>query len=211
MARLIRCATVASLDRNARAISRVDSPPTSRRVNATRDSVVSTGWQAVNISRSTSSSMWSTAASRSGISGSGASDGSSARSRAARRKWSIARRFDTAMSQAPGLSGTPRSGHCSRAATSASWARSSASPRSCVIRVSPATSRAASDRQTALTTSGAAATRPIPTGGWRQRKRQPPGCSSGPMIWRTSASPSQPGQNFSCTSMIFRDASTACW
>ena len=57
LARLIRCATVASLDRYARAISRVDSPPTSRSVSATRDSLVSTGWQDMNISRSTSSSM----------------------------------------------------------------------------------------------------------------------------------------------------------
>ena len=46
---------------------------------------------------------------------------------AARRSWSIARCFAVAMSQAPGLSGTPDSGHCSSAATSASCARSSAS------------------------------------------------------------------------------------
>ena len=68
------------------------------------------------------------------------------------------------MSQAPGLSGTPESGHCSRAATSASWARSSASARSWVIRVRPATSRAASVLQILLTTSGAV-TRPIRPGG----------------------------------------------
>ena len=43
---------------------------------------------------------------------------------AARR---CARCLAVAMSQAPGLSGTPDSGHCSSAATSASWARSSAS------------------------------------------------------------------------------------
>ena len=53
------------------------------------------------------------------------------------------------MSQAPGLSGTPDSGHCSSAATSASWARSSARPTSRTIRARPAISRADSIRQTA--------------------------------------------------------------
>ena len=42
----------------------------------------------------------------------------------------VARRLATAMSQAPGLSGTPRSRHWSRAATWASCARSSAKPTS---------------------------------------------------------------------------------
>src|SRR3954468_10681687 len=62
---------------------------------------------------------------------------------------SIARCLPVAMSQAPGLSGTPDSGHCSSAATSASWARSSATPTSRTIRASPAISRADSIRQTA--------------------------------------------------------------
>ena len=53
------------------------------------------------------------------------------------------------MSQAPGLSGTPCSGHCSSAATSASCARSSATATSRTMRVSPAISRADSIRQTA--------------------------------------------------------------
>jgi len=48
-----------------------------------------------------------------------------------------------------GLSGTPDSGHWSSAASSASWARSSASPTSRTIRVSPAMSRADSILQTA--------------------------------------------------------------
>ena len=47
--------------------------------------------------------------------------------------------------------GTPGSGHCSSAATRASCARSSASPRSWVIRARPATSRADSCRHTAVT------------------------------------------------------------
>src|SRR5947209_472040 len=44
------------------------------------------------------------------------------------------------MSQAPGLSGTPDSGHCSSAATRASCARSSASPTSRTMRVRAAMS-----------------------------------------------------------------------
>ena len=61
---------------------------------------------------------------------------------ALRRKRSIARCLAVAMSQAPGLSGTPDFGHCSSAATRASWARSSATPTSRTIRVNPAMSRA---------------------------------------------------------------------
>ena len=62
---------------------------------------------------------------------------------------SIARCFAVAMSQAPGLSGTPDSGHCSSAATSASCASSSARPTSRTIRARPAMSLADSIRQTA--------------------------------------------------------------
>jgi len=54
-----------------------------------------------------------------------------------------------AVNQAPGLSGTPERGHCSSAATSASWARSSARPRSPLMRARLAISRADSMRQTA--------------------------------------------------------------
>ena len=42
----MRCATVGSGTRNARAISSVVSPPSSRSVSATRASVDSTGWHA---------------------------------------------------------------------------------------------------------------------------------------------------------------------
>jgi hypothetical protein len=59
------------------------------------------------------------------------------------------RRLAAAISQAPGLSGIPDAGHCSSAATSASWARSSATDTSRTMRVSPAISRADSMRQTA--------------------------------------------------------------
>src|SRR5688500_6737154 len=53
------------------------------------------------------------------------------------------------MSQAPGLSGTPDSGHCSSAATRASCASSSARPTSRTIRARPAISRPDSILQTA--------------------------------------------------------------
>ena len=72
-----------------------------------------------------------------------------ARGASRRRSRSIARCLAVAMSQAPGLSGTPDSGHCSSAATSASCARSSARPTSRTIRARPAISRADSIRQTA--------------------------------------------------------------
>src|SRR5690348_1601078 len=107
------------------------------------------------MSRSRSSPTWSS------IAASSADAVSSSRSRVwrisscfrssslSRRKRSIARRLPVAMSQAPGLSGTPDSGHCSSAATSASCARSSATPTSRTSRVRPAIRRADSMRQTA--------------------------------------------------------------
>ena len=155
-ARTIRCATVGSATRNARAISSVVSPPSRRRVSATRASRESTGWQEMKTSRSTSSSTTSSsAAAQSGSSASSSSRPSSAvlrSSRSLRRKTSIARCLAVAISQAPGLAGTPVSGHRSSAATSASCASSSARPTSPVTRVSAAMSFADSMRQTASTT-----------------------------------------------------------
>src|SRR5438093_2247827 len=156
LARTIRWATVASGTRNARAISAVVRPPNRRSVSATRASVESTGWQVVNMRRRRSSPMSSSiAASRSGTAISrwaSISRPSSWCLRSAslpRRKRSIARRFAVAMSHAPGLSGTPDSGHRSSAATRASWARSSARPTSRTIRARPAMSLADSILQTA--------------------------------------------------------------
>ena len=60
-----------------------------------------------------------------------------------------ARNFAAAMSQAPGLSGTPDSGQRSSAATRASCASSSARPTSRTTRAIPAMSRADSILQTA--------------------------------------------------------------
>src|SRR5436305_10646683 len=57
------------------------------------------------------------------------------------------------MSHAPGLSGTPSRGQCSRAATSASCTHSSARSKSPRLRTSDAVSRPASSRKTAATAS----------------------------------------------------------
>jgi hypothetical protein len=156
LARTIRWATVASGTRNARAISSVFKPPSRRSVSATRASVDRTGWQEMNMRRSKSSPISSSSvASRSGTVASSRpsiSRQSSSRSRSAsllRRNRSIARCLAAIMSQAPGFSGRPDTGHCLSAATRASCARSSATPTSRTIRVSPAMSFACSILQTA--------------------------------------------------------------
>src|ERR1700716_1961589 len=147
LAREILCATVDSWTRKARAISSVDSPPRSRSVSATRESGDSTGWHAMKMRRSRSSltALGSLASSSSNA----ARVGSFCSRVRSRRMRSTPRRLPTAISHAAGLRGTPVSGHCSSAATSASWAMSSATPTSPTDRASPAMSRAASIRHTA--------------------------------------------------------------
>src|SRR5258708_5894463 len=66
-----------------------------------------------------------------------------------RRKWSNARREALTISQAPGFSGTPVTGHRSRAASSASCVKSSASGTSRSILAKLVISRGCSIRQTA--------------------------------------------------------------
>ena len=66
-----------------------------------------------------------------------------------RRKASMARRLATAISQAPGLAGTPVLGHSDRAATSASCASSSARSTLRTMRARPAMSLARSMRKVA--------------------------------------------------------------
>ena len=56
LARLMRCAIVASGTRNALAICAVVRPPTARSVSATADELVSAGWQHMKSSVSVSSS-----------------------------------------------------------------------------------------------------------------------------------------------------------
>ncbi len=60
----------------------------------------------------------------------------------------MARRLATAISQAPGLFGTPAFGHSDKAVTAASCASSSAKPTSRTIRTNPAMSLARSIRKT---------------------------------------------------------------
>ena len=66
-----------------------------------------------------------------------------------RRKASTARRLATAISQAPGLAGTPVLGHSDRATTSASCASSSARSTFRTMRARPAMSLARSMRKVA--------------------------------------------------------------
>src|SRR5688500_18762269 len=75
-----------------------------------------------------------------------------------RRRWSRARRLAAVISQAPGFSGTPVVGHCSRAATRASWVNSSASGTSRSILARLVISRGCSIRQTARIARWASAT-----------------------------------------------------
>jgi hypothetical protein len=137
-------------------------------------------------------------------------------SRLFRRNMSIARCFAAAMSQAPGLSGMPDSGHCWRAATRASCASSSARPTSRTIRVRPAMILADSILQTAsmarCVSVAVTATNHIIFNALVQARARGDyvfaairarensyalgAKSSGPKIWRISVSPSQPGQYF---------------
>src|SRR5882762_2883027 len=140
LARTIRWAMVGSGTRKARAISSVER----------------TGWQETNTRRRRSSPMSSSNAPSKSVTAisccawsSRPSSSCLRSSRLFRRKASIARCFAVAMSQAPGLSGMPDSGHCWSAATRASCASSSARPTSRTIRARPAMILADSILQTA--------------------------------------------------------------
>ena len=147
---------VGSGTRNARAISSVVSPPSRRRVSATRASVDSTGWQATRTSReqvvpdvlvdrasrgraasaaalTESAELLVLALEHLAAGGAGRWRGSSPSPSATR----------------PGCRGCPSPGQRSSAVTSASCARSSARPTSRTMRTRPPMSRADSIRQTA--------------------------------------------------------------
>ena len=158
LARTMRWAMVGSGTRNARAISVVVRPPSKRSVSATWASLDSTGWQAVNTSRSRSSPIRSRSSSASLKSGTTWSPRASAsapsssclrRCSACWRSRSRARFLAVAINQAAGLSGMPSRGQCSSAATRASCASSSARPTSRTMRASAPMILAASMRQTA--------------------------------------------------------------
>ena len=105
LARVIRAAIVGSATRNARPISAVVSPPSSRSVSATLASAGSAGWQQVNSSRSRSSGMVDMSVTTSGSSG--ISSGSLRASVASRRNRSVAFRRAAVSSHASGLAGMP--------------------------------------------------------------------------------------------------------
>ena len=135
LARTIRWAIVGSGTRNARAISSVVSPPSSRSVSATRASRGQHGMAGdEHQAQQVVADGGRPARRRDRGRGRCVPDvglvaqlrPACAREFARRRNWSMARRFAVAMSQAPGLSGMPVSGHFSSAMTSASCARSSA-------------------------------------------------------------------------------------
>ena len=115
LARTMRLPIVGSATRNARAISPVVMPPSTRSVSATRADGSKAGWQQVKISRSRSS----TIALSSSMSGSSSalrrvnSARRSARSATdrSRRRRSIARRRAAVVSHAPGFAGTPSRCH----------------------------------------------------------------------------------------------------
>ena len=124
LARLIRCAIVASGTPNAAAICAVDRPPTARSVSAIWLGEDRSGWQQPN-SRASESSRPAISASAGGPSNSDggvatATSSSRARRDCSLRTWSIRRREATVISQPRGLSGTPPDGHCCAAASRAS-------------------------------------------------------------------------------------------
>src|SRR5487761_52491 len=150
-ARTMRCATVASVSRNALAISPVVKPATARRVSATCASCESAGWLHVKISRRRSS-----VSDGSGANGERSNPASFSRYLLSRRRMSMARRRAVVIYHAPGLSGMPCSGHFSTATTRLSWTTSSARSKSPSTRTSAAVSRPASSRKTAATAASAA-------------------------------------------------------
>ena len=153
-ARTSRWAMVASGTRNARAISGVDRPPSSRSVSATRASGASAGWQQVKISRRRSSC---TGPSSGGTSPAGCSSAAWAcrSSRTASRRWrSTARLPAVVMIQPAGLGGRPVRGQRSTATAKASWTASSARSMSPRRRTRTATARAYSRRNTSEIAAG---------------------------------------------------------
>src|SRR5580704_6968648 len=151
---------VGSGTRNARAISAVVSPPSSRSVSATRAAVPSAGWQQENMSRSRSSRTGPSSGGSSrwpggptppcppaGACTSAAWACLSARA-ASRRSRSMARLRAVVMIHPAGLGGRPASGHRRAASANASWTASSAVSMSPKTRVRTATARPYSSRKT---------------------------------------------------------------
>ena len=151
LARTSRCAIAASATRKACAISPVVSPPTSRRVNATRLSAASAGWQHVKTSARRSSGIALTSSSSAGSSCSRPMSSALRWKTFSRRMRSIARLRAVVTIHAPGVRGMPSPGHRSSAVVNASCTASSASSRSPRTRVRIATAWLHSSRKTRST------------------------------------------------------------
>ena len=117
MARVTRAAMVGSVTRNAWAMSPVLTPHTRRRVNATCASRARAGWQQVKIRRRRSSGTASSPRSSISVPSGSTSSGSFDRNTFSRRSTSSALRLAVAVSQAPGLRGTPSRAQAARAET----------------------------------------------------------------------------------------------
>ena len=149
LARTIRCVIVSSDTRKASAIDDVSRPATRRSVSAICACGASAGWQVVMMRPSTSSTGgWSGSVSERPSLPDLSSD--SCRYFAARldsrRSRSTARRRATAVSHAPGRSGTPDARHEVTASAKASCAHSSARSRSPYACARVATTRRHSSR-----------------------------------------------------------------
>ena len=144
LARVMRAPIVVSCTRKALAISVTVSPPTIRRVSATRASIASAGWQQMKSSRSRSSSIAPTGS----VSMSYRSSAPLCRASRllSRRIRSMALRVAVVVSHAPGLGGMPSRGQRSVAVMNASAAASSAVSRFPNRFASVATTRAHSSR-----------------------------------------------------------------
>ena len=149
LARLIRCAIVASGTRKALAISAVVRPATARSVSAIAEVGVSAGWQHMNMrTRVSSLSAASSGAASALLPAVGSATAASSRPRRAEsaRMRSVIRREATWTSQPTGLSGVPCAGHCRAASIIASWTASSESPKSPKRRTTAARTRGAASR-----------------------------------------------------------------
>ena len=180
-ARLMRCAIVVSGTMNARAISAVVRPPRARSVSEIADGGVRLGWQQrKNRIRLSSLSTGSTSTTSS------SAERSSRRRREARlRTSSVTRRSATATSQPRGLSGAPSRGHCTAAASRASWTASSARAKSPDRRATAPRTCGASGRS--RSSSGRAVTAPC----WGRPSPDAPRTPAGSVGLRAQA-PSRP-------------------
>ena len=158
LARLIRCAAVLGGSKRPAATCWVVSPHTARSVSATAEPGLSAGWQHSS-SRCTESS-WSRGWSLQDAQRC-CSSTSSRLDRAASERWLSTRRRDATRTSHPrGLPGTPSTGHCALAATSASCAASSQSASPAPRRSRAARTWGASRRHTSSIAAFTGALRP---------------------------------------------------